>query len=149
MIKKVINLYVLSLAIVVMPVVHADKDHDVREKIYLNKAEKHHLLSEMRLFLSSVQQIVKGVSEDDLKHVAVYAKKSGKAGGVGAPSTLGAKLPKEFRMLGSKTHTQFDQLALDASDLEDGAHALTQLSDLMKNCMSCHATYKIELVDEE
>ncbi|HID48188.1 MAG TPA: hypothetical protein EYP40_00985, partial [Chromatiales bacterium] len=40
---------------------------------------------------------------------------------------------------------QFDQLALDAEQLGDPAHALAQLSTLMQNCVACHAVYRIEV----
>lgn len=131
------------------PFCFASDSPDEREKIYLNEAERHHVLSEMRLFLTSVQQVVKGVSEDDLKRVVEYAKKAGRAGAGGAPPTLRAKLPKKFRLLGSQTHAKFDQLALDATDLEDGGHALSQLSSLMKNCIACHSSYRIELSENK
>ena len=67
--------------------------HDKREKIYLNEEERSHVLAEMRMFLTSVQQITRGVSEEDMKRVIEYAKQSGRAGGGGAPLTLGKKLP--------------------------------------------------------
>ena len=122
--------------------------HDKRKKLYLNEEERSHVLAEMRMFLTSVQQITRGVSEEDMKRVIEYAKKSGRAGGGGAPSTLGKKLPKQFRILGLQTHTKFDQLAMDAADLEDPGHALSQLSSLMKNCISCHASYQIEVINK-
>jgi len=37
----------------------------------------------------------------------------------------------------------FDALALDADELGDKEHTLEQLSELMKNCVACHAVYKI------
>lgn len=40
---------------------------------------------------------------------------------------------------------KFDQLALDAEDLEDGNHSLEQLSTLMQNCVTRHATYRIDI----
>jgi len=126
-------------------VVSAAEVIDSREVIYLNQAEKHHVLTEMRLFLTSVQQIIEGVTEEDITKIVKYAKKSGKAGGGGAPSTLRHKLPKTFKLLGSQTHMKFDQLALDTADLEDPGLALQQLSTLMKNCLACHSKFRIEL----
>ena len=145
MIKKVINVVVLLAIAGGSSVCFSSDALDAREKIFLNEAERHHVLSEMRLFLSSIQQIIQGVSEDDLKLVVEYAKKAGRAGSRGAPPTLGAKLPEGFRLLGSQTHAKFDRLAMDVADLEDGSHAISQLSSLMKNCIACHATYRIEL----
>ena len=55
------------------------------------------------------------------------------------------KLPIEFKQLGFDTHTKFDQLAMDAEDLEDGNHALSQLATLMENCVGCHAAYRLNI----
>ena len=126
------------------PVSFAGEEIDKREKLHLNETERHHVLSEMRLFLNSVQQIVQAVSEEDFKLVAKYAKQAGRAGVGGAPRTLRAKLPKKFRQLGSQTHAKFDLLAMDAADLEDSGHVLSQLSSLMTNCIACHASYRID-----
>jgi len=49
----------------------------------------------------------------------------------------------EFKKLGRDTHLKFDALALDADELGDKEHTLEQLSELMKNCVACHAVYKI------
>ena len=38
----------------------------------------------------------------------------------------------------------FDLIALDAEALEDKQHTLTQLGNLMSNCVSCHAIYRLE-----
>ena len=144
MFKKMIKVLVIYILI---GSVQLSLAADAREKISLNDAERHHVLSEMRLFLNSVQKIIQAVAEDNLQAVADYAKKAGRAGATGAPPSLRAKLPKQFRILGSQTHAKFDQLAMDAVDIEDKHHALMQLSDLMKNCISCHQAYQIELSD--
>ena len=39
-------------------------------------------------------------------------------------------------------------LALDADELEDPEHSLQQLSELMQNCVACHAAYRIDAVAE-
>ncbi len=63
----------------------------------------------------------------------------------GVPGTLMGKLPLEFKKLGFDTHTRFDQLALDAEQLGDPGHSLTQLAELMQNCVACHAAYRFEV----
>lgn len=77
--------------------------------------------------------------------VAEYARKSGKAAQGEVPGTLVGKLPLQFKKLGGDTHAKFDQLAMDADDLGDRDQALDQLSTLMKNCVACHATYRIDI----
>jgi len=118
---------------------------DGRIEILLNDSERNLVLTEMRAFLSSVQQINKGLANDDMALVAEQARKSGKAAQTGMPGTLVGKLPLAFKKLGGNTHAKFDQLAMDADDLGDPDHALEQLSTLMENCVNCHATYRINL----
>jgi len=118
---------------------------DGRSSIQLNAGERDFVLAEMRAFLSSVQKITQGVAEDDMKLVAEYARQAGKAAQGSAPDTLFGKLPMAFKKMGFDTHTKFDQLAMDADDLGDGAHTLTQLSNLMQNCVICHETYRVDI----
>jgi len=60
------------------------------------------------------------------------------------PAGLRQKLPPEFKHLGHATHTGFDDLARDAASMADPSLALKQLGQLMSNCVSCHATFRIE-----
>jgi len=117
---------------------------DGRTTILLNETERNFVLTEMRVFLNSVQKINQGISENNMELVAEYARKSGKAAQLGTPETLVEKLPLQFKKLGGDTHAKFDQLAMDADDLGDRDHALEQLSTLMKNCIACHAAFRID-----
>ena len=118
---------------------------DGRMTIHLNAGERDLVLTEMRLFIASIQQITKGITENDMELVAEYARKAGKAAQGEVPGTLMGKLPVQFKLLGSDTHAKFDQLAMDAEDLGDSNHALSQLSTLMKNCIDCHAAYRFDI----
>lgn len=118
------------------------KSSDNRELIHLDADEKDIVLTEMRIFLTSVQQITKGLSEDDLALVVTQAKISGLTTQAGVPETLAKKLPMQFKQLGSDTHAKFDQMAMDAEDLGDSDHTLSQLALLLQNCTSCHQTYR-------
>jgi len=116
---------------------------DGRMAIQLNAAEKNMVLAEMRALLESTQKVTEGITKKDMSQVIKYARQVGMAAQSGVPGTLMGKLPMEFKILGSDTHKKFDQLALDAEDFGDSEHALLQLSALMQNCVSCHATYRI------
>jgi len=118
---------------------------DGRLAIHMNAGERELVLSEMRSFLATVQSIVTGLTNDDMKQVAESARKVGMAAQGDVPGTLVAKLPIKFKKLGFDTHTKFDQLAMDASDMGDKDNVLIQLSVLMQNCVACHAAYRIEL----
>ena len=118
---------------------------DERITILLDDNERNLVLAEMRGFLFSIQQINQGLSANNMKLVTESARRSGKAAQGGVPGTLVGKLPIEFKKLGGDTPARFDQLAMDAEDLEDRDHTLEQLSILMQNCVSCHAAYRIDI----
>ncbi len=149
--KKCLSITVILLAIIAAGFYKfilqgsTAKSSDGRIEILLNDNERNLVLTEMRAFLSSVQQINQGLSENNMELVAEHARKSGKAAQAGMPGTLVGKLPLQFKKLGGDTHAKFDQLAMDADDLGDRDHVLQQLSSLMKNCVTCHATYRIDI----
>jgi len=118
---------------------------DGRMAIQLDAGERDLVLAEMRAFLESVQQITQAVTENDMQGVAEHARKVGRAAQGEVPGSLMGKLPLEFKKLGFDTHSRFDELALDAEQLGDEQHSLTQLSVLMQNCVACHAAYRIEV----
>ena len=119
--------------------------NDGRVAILLEKSERDLVLSEMRIFLQSVQQITLGISEDDLEKASTSARKSGRNAQIAVPDSLVGKLPLGFKKLGFDTHAKFDELALDAEQLGDRDHTLAQLSVLLENCVSCHAAFKFEI----
>ena len=116
---------------------------DGRLALQLTPAERDFVLFEMRTFLNSVQKITDGVLKKDFELIATSAKEVGATAQNIMPGTLVGKLPLAFKQLGFDTHTRFDQIALDAEQLGDEEHTLTQLSELMQNCVACHATYRI------
>lgn len=117
-----------------------------RSLLRLDAEEAAHLRLEMRLFLSSVHKIVSGVAHNDMRMVAEAAQSAGMAAAHEVPAGLRQKLPAEFRKLGHLTHVGFDDLARDAASMADANLALRQLDQIMSNCISCHATYRVEPV---
>ena len=115
---------------------------DGRVAINLTDAERNMVLSEMRTFLSSIQKISAGVAENNYKKVVESARTVGNTAQGEIPGTLVAKLPIGFKKLGFDTHKKFDQIAMDAESMEDAGLALSQVSELMLNCVACHETYK-------
>lgn len=118
---------------------------DGRQAIILPEAEREFVLREMRMFLASVQTIIEGAGKPDMNQVAAAARQVGAEAQQAVPGSLMGKLPLNFKRLGLDTHKKFDALALDAKQLGDPQHALQQLSELMNNCVACHATYRIKL----
>ena len=121
------------------------ENSDDRITLLLDDSERNLVLAEMRAFLASIQQINQGLSENNMELVALSARKSGNAAQGNMPGSLVGKLPIDFKKLGRDTHARFDQLAMDAEDLEDSSHTMGQLSRLMENCVSCHAMYRIDI----
>jgi hypothetical protein len=120
---------------------------DGRTAIHLTGGERDLVLTEMRAFLESIQQVTTGITANDMQLVADSARKSGKAAQAAVPGTLVGKLPIAFKKLGFDTHARFDQLALDAEEFGESDHALSQLSTLMENCVACHAAYRFDITD--
>lgn len=115
-----------------------------RTPIVLSAEEKAHIHLEMRLFLAGVQKIITGAAANDMKLVAVAARELGMAAAHEVPPGLRAKLPLEFKKLGHATHQGFDDLSRDADSLADANHAQRQLGQVMSNCVSCHAMFRLE-----
>lgn len=121
------------------------ESNDGRTAILLDKDERDLVLSEMRVFLESLQQITGGITRDDMQLVATSARKSGMGAQTQVPGSLVGKLPLPFKQLGFDTHKKFDELALDAEQLGDRDHTLSQMNALLDNCVACHATYRFEI----
>ena len=122
---------------------------DGRTAILLSSGERDLVLAEMRGFLESIQAITTGIAEKDVKTISVAAKKSGMTAAHGVPAPLMAKLPVEVKTLGLSTHQAFDALAVEAEDMGDLQIILIRLGELMLNCTTCHAGYRIDIEDAQ
>jgi len=116
---------------------------DTRQPVRLNEIEHEFVLAEMRGFVESLQLVMSGLAENDMKTVAEAAKKSGKATANDAPKTLGRKFPGAFAKLGGATHQLWDELASEAEDMGDKRELLKKLGVLLNNCVTCHAGYRL------
>ena len=117
---------------------------DKRIVLSLSDSERAMILEEMHLFLGGVQQLTGALSKQDMAAAALSARKLGLVMVHDVPPSLRAKLPAEFRQLGSSVHRDFDQIAMDAETLKDVSHTLGQVSATLQKCASCHATYQIK-----
>ncbi|MCE5181673.1 MAG: hypothetical protein LLG15_07730 [Betaproteobacteria bacterium] len=132
---------------------HGAADHanltDDRKALKLEPSERAMLLIEMRQFLNGIQVMTESLSRDDLKAVANAAKPLGRAAMHEVPDSMKAKLPKEFKQFALAVHGGFDQIAMDAESLGDTKHTQKQVADLLKNCVSCHNTFQIQVLPEK
>ena len=122
---------------------------DGRAAIVVTPAERDLVLEEMRALLEAVQTIIVANNAGDLNSVAVAGRKVGRANMNPRAAEFSAKLPMAFRKLGMDTHMRFDELALDAEQLESTEHVFQQLGELTGNCVACHRTYRLETNEAE
>jgi hypothetical protein len=118
-------------------------EHDTRVVLELTPAERNMVLQEMRMFLDGVQKMTGALGGQDMQAAADAARNLGQKMVHEVPPALRAKLPLEFRQLGSSVHRDFDQIALDAEGMKDVGTTLNQMSATLKKCASCHSMYQI------
>jgi hypothetical protein len=119
------------------------EESDTRTVVQLSPPQRAVVLSEMRQFLSGLQQISAALAQDDMDTVASVARSLGSPMTQHVPPDLKQALPEGFRKMGFSVHNDFDRIALDAESLGDGKHTLSQLGETLSKCVSCHGAYQI------
>lgn len=116
---------------------------DPREVVALNPAETEKMLAGMRMYLETIQGIVAALAENDTSRIPAIAMKSGAKMLEEVAPTTGLKMPVGFSMLSFDTHDKFDKLADKAAKGTSRGEMLSDLRDIMGNCISCHAAYRL------
>jgi hypothetical protein len=116
---------------------------DPREAMALNPDEAERLLAGMRTYLESIQGIVAALAENDIGRVPDIAARSGNKLLEGVGPLTGLKVPLGFSSMSFDTHNKFEKLADKARRGSSRAELLTDLRDIMGNCISCHETYRL------
>jgi hypothetical protein len=118
---------------------------DSRVAITLAEAESAFIRREMRGLLESVRDILEASQAGDHAQVAAAARRSGMNGpeATHIPKSVAPKLLPEFKKLWLETHRAFDQIAMDAEKMGAADLTLKQLTQLMGNCVACHATWRL------
>lgn len=143
--NQILTLFLIFL--LVSPVVSAEKNtsniHDKRISLGLTDLEKVEFLEEMRQMLISIQGIMTGLGTKDRALIIKSAKYSGNRMARETPDSVKKKTPALFKKLGGPTHMKFEELAVRAED--DDMDELAELTgELMKNCLACHSTFKVD-----
>ena len=123
---------------------NAGQNNDVREELLLSDDDITYLLSEMRKFLVTIQQITEGMEKEDMSQIIHAAKASGTSSVKKVSEGLKSTLPIEFKKMGYATRKSFDELAMDAEQFGDKDHTLSQLNQVLTLCTQCHSKYKVE-----
>jgi cytochrome c556 len=121
----------------------AGAKEDTREVVALAPAEAATMLAGMRTYLETIQDIVAALAENDNARIAKIAAESGAKQLHTVSPITGLKTPMGFAMMSLDTHDKFDKLADKARRGTSRTEVLADLRDIMANCMSCHATYRL------
>lgn len=116
---------------------------DGRVAIVLDPAERALMLREMREFVAGVERVTGALARDDMPAVAAAARAVGSAKARDVPVGMLGKLPLEFKTLAFATHRGFDAIAAAADAGATSRQTLTALSELLGQCVTCHARYAL------
>ncbi|HEV7930410.1 MAG TPA: hypothetical protein VGP12_09810, partial [Nitrosospira sp.] len=94
------------------------------------------------------RNILDALSRDEMATVAREARALGTGMAGKGENHLGSVLPEAFMRLGMSVHKDFDSISLDAQSIKDPRHTLRQLTEAMKKCDSCHASYQIRVKED-
>jgi hypothetical protein len=115
---------------------------DMRVVIPLTEAEQALVMANMRQMLGSVEGVTDALARGDSKAVAEAASRSGMAMMQKVPMQIRMKFPPPFAQMGMASHKPFDQIAREAETAKGPAPILELLSESIRNCNACHASYR-------
>ena len=123
----------------------ADDLTDTREPTQRTETERTFVLTQMRLFLTSVAAIEEGLGSGDMDQVARVAAARGRkaATTLVRPPTLAAKESDTWKAMIASIGNGFDQIADEATARAPAAQINKTLAETMRNCVGCHKTYRI------
>ncbi len=124
----------------------AEVSNDYRTAITMSEANKDFVLTEMRDFLESVQQINEGLLENNPEKIIAAGNKSGGSVIEQSPKGLLKTFPSGFKALGFSTHGLFDKISEDTKTNFNKENTQLQLNTLLNNCVACHKSYKISVI---
>jgi cytochrome c556 len=118
---------------------------DAREPLYLSAHERDLVLAEMRQMLESTEGVVTGRAANDLQAIQQAAARSGRRAPGTVDQAMHASLPENFLHLGMAAHGGFDDIARMAEEGADRDAMTARLGEVLRQCTSCHATYRVEV----
>lgn len=117
---------------------------DGREVILLKPHQRDLVLFEMRAFVDSIREITLALGTDNPEQATRAARKVGLAAQEGVPLDMMKALPLAFKKMGMGTHKKFDEWAVNVENGASREDSLVELSQLMSNCVACHAAYQLQ-----
>lgn len=121
-----------------------DQDgNDKRISLGFSELEKAQFLSEMRKMLASIQGVMAGIGAENRELIISSARYSGNRMARATPESIKKKTPQSFKDIGGPTHMMFEELVVRAET--DDMNTLTSFAgELMKQCLACHAMFKVD-----
>ncbi len=141
---------VIAIAAIVFMIASGNKTGqaaDGREIIWLEAQQRDLVLAEMRMFVESIRDMTKALGGEDSGQFKKSALKVGLAAQQGVPLDLMKALPLPFKKMGMQTHKMFDDLAAHTQQGASDSELLIELSQIMNNCVACHAAYQLRPVE--
>jgi cytochrome c556 len=120
-----------------------------RQEVKLPPMVREHMLRNMRDHLMALEEITRSLGDKQFDKAAEIAESRL---GMSSLDTHGAShmsqfLPQEMGQIGMKMHRAASRFSIAAinAELEGGqTKALSALSEVIQQCVSCHAGYKIQ-----
>ncbi|ACB33587.1 hypothetical protein Lcho_1319 [Leptothrix cholodnii SP-6] len=117
-----------------------------RQSISVSAVEHAHLMTEMNDFMKAVNGIQEALSTQDFATVSAIATTMGPKGGKhdAVGKAVHDKMPGEWFALAKPTHQQFMAVAREASRPDASVQSvLAPLALTTRQCVTCHATFKL------
>jgi len=146
--KKLRPIQYLAL-ITVLIIGNSVQASDIRQEVKLPEMMRNHMLSNMRDHLLALQEITYYLASQQYDKAADVAENRLGMSSLNShgASHMGKFMPKEMGVIGTSMHKAASRFALAAKDaeLEDDMHkAFLALSEVMEQCVACHAGYKVQ-----
>jgi len=121
---------------------------DGRQIVQLPDMMREHMLRNMRDHLLALEEITRYLANQQYDEAAEVAEnRLGMSSmDLHGASHLGKFMPKEMGAIGTNMHRAASRFALAAQDaeIEGGLNkAFSALSEVMQQCVACHAVYKV------
>ena len=142
-----ISSIILNIVLIYLFVIKGStfESKDTRTGIKMSESNKEFVLDEMRTFLASIEQINEGLLENNPQTIIDAGLISGGSVIENAPNGLLKTFPIGFKTLGFSTHQLFDDIVSSTKQEFNKTKIQKKMDLLLKNCVSCHKTYKIAI----
>jgi cytochrome c556 len=117
---------------------------DKRQKIRLPAMMREHMLANMRDHLQALQEIQTALAEGKLDLAADVAERRLGMSSLEAHGAahMAPYMPQPMREIGTEMHHAASRFARSAQE-GDLAKALADLSGITRECVACHASYRV------